>query len=273
MKNIADKEFWEKIHSRHLPGQATWKSVIKKLKKFLPLLDNYNDHMLFNLLLPCYLDSGAHLKCLEIGSAPGFNLVALHNRFKYEVYGVEYTRNGVLKNQELFSREGLPVENIIHADALSENFQNNFSNYFDVVCSFGFIEHFEDPVGIIEKHLNLLRRNGTLIISIPNFQGIYRIGQKILNKKVLDLHNLSIMKNKNFGRLFNESVLNKLYCDYYGLLTIGLFDPGDNRIKKIIIKGLSYVQKMFNFVIFHFFKNRVISNSFSPYILFIGKKK
>ena len=44
---------------------------------------------------------------------------------------------------------------------------------FDLVYSLGVIEHFEDARSIVEKHLFLTKPGGRVVISIPNFGGVY----------------------------------------------------------------------------------------------------
>jgi 2-polyprenyl-3-methyl-5-hydroxy-6-metoxy-1,4-benzoquinol methylase len=43
------------------------------------------------------------------------------------------------------------------------------------VISFGFIEHFDNPENVIQKHLDLLKPGGILIVGVPNFTGIHGI--------------------------------------------------------------------------------------------------
>jgi len=38
----------------------------------------------------------------------------------------------------------------------------------------GFIEHFDEPVGVVVRHLDLLKPGGILLLGVPNYGGIYR---------------------------------------------------------------------------------------------------
>jgi len=42
---------------------------------------------------------------------------------------------------------------------------------YDLVCSFGFIEHFENFLEIIALHDKILKQGGQLIITTPHFKG------------------------------------------------------------------------------------------------------
>lgn len=50
---------------------------------------------------------------------------------------------------------------------ISDIFELNQTNKFDIVCSFGLIEHFEDKTKILDVHRNLISSEGIIIIIIP----------------------------------------------------------------------------------------------------------
>jgi len=55
---------------------------------------------------------------------------------------------------------------------------------FDVVCSFGVLEHFEDSVNTINAFKKFLKPGGILITTVPYLKGATGILQKIMNKPV-----------------------------------------------------------------------------------------
>ena len=40
---------------------------------------------------------------------------------------------------------------------------------FDLVYSLGVIEHFKNPENVISKHLDMVKSNGLVVITVPNF--------------------------------------------------------------------------------------------------------
>ena len=52
----------------------------------------FSDWHFWNVLLPRYLSVDPNKKVLEVGSAPGGNLIRFKNRFQYQPFGVEYTK-------------------------------------------------------------------------------------------------------------------------------------------------------------------------------------
>ena len=107
--------------------------------------------------------------------------------------------------------------NILYKNIFLENFLNfNSKQKYDLVCSFGFIEHFSDVDLILKKHMNLLNKNGTLIIGIPNFRGLTGFFQKKLGKKILDAHKLDIMNLSFFKKIASDHSLTIEDISYLG---------------------------------------------------------
>ena len=91
---------------------------------------------------------------------------------------------------------------------------------YDLVFSLGFIEHFSDPVPLLDKMLSGLNATGTLVVGLPNLTCLNGILCRAMDKhggmNILPTHNLEIM-NLNFFRHFAEqNGLNTLYLGYVG---------------------------------------------------------
>jgi 2-polyprenyl-3-methyl-5-hydroxy-6-metoxy-1,4-benzoquinol methylase len=74
----------------------------------------------------------------------------------------------------------------------------------------GLIEHFSDPDAIVGKHVELLNKQGILLLGVPNYRGISHTVLRRLAPRKLSMHNLETMDIKNW-----ESFEKK-----YGLKTI-----------------------------------------------------
>jgi 2-polyprenyl-3-methyl-5-hydroxy-6-metoxy-1,4-benzoquinol methylase len=57
-----------------------------------------------------------------------------------------------------------------HLVRLKQRFGLTPREAFDVVLSGGFIEHFTDVAAIVQKHLQLLKPGGRLVVMIPNLK-------------------------------------------------------------------------------------------------------
>jgi SAM-dependent methyltransferase len=236
---------------------------------------SYAEHQFWNVLLPRFVTPGTTAKVLEVGCAPGRNLVRFHSLFGYTPFGVEYAQAGVELTRRTFEEHELNPGNVIHSDFFSESFQAAYVNSFDVVLSRGFIEHFTDPDTVLQKHLNLLVPGGMLIVTIPNFRGVnYWLGWPLM-RDLYRLHNLNIMDLKTFRKLMTMSDLVPVFCGYQGMFNLGLFDTGRKTgWQKVILPVMRRANVALNILLHIVFGKRALESRFtSPYLVFIGLKQ
>lgn len=126
---------------------------------------------------------------VEVGCAPARWLVWYAEQFGANVTGIEYTPGGAAlsrRNLEAAGVDGRIVQgDFFSAEVLDEQ--------FDLVTSFGFIEHFEDLEGAFRRHVDFTKPGGRVALGVPNFRGIVGWLQKIGDRAFLDMHNLRAM--------------------------------------------------------------------------------
>ena len=129
------------------------------------------------------------MRVLELGCAPGKILAWTAARLGARASGLDYSPRGIGWARTLFARLGLD------GDLRCEDvFQTTFPQAgFDVVYSFGLVEHFDDPREIVSVHVNLARPGGKVLIAVPDYGGLYGHLQRRLDPENLALHNLRIM--------------------------------------------------------------------------------
>lgn len=204
---------------------------------------------------------------LEVGCAPGKWLAFMSTEFGLEPNGIEYSEAGMSATLKNFQLLGLSSGRIQTGDF----FQLKPDRLFDVVMSFGFIEHFTNVDEVVELHMQWLKPGGTLILGVPNFRGIYYFLQKVLNQEVLDKHNLNIMHLNYFRHLADRYKLKPVTIRY-----LGSFEPSlpiairERRsplqlMIRVILKLARIVRRL---KIFDAFNGRL----FSSYILAVYKK-
>jgi SAM-dependent methyltransferase len=243
-------------------------------RRLLPYVRSYSESVLWDHVYARFLSRAAGLKAVEIGSAPGTFLAELARRFGVVPYGIEYAAAGVELNRQLFQRHRVPTDQVIHEDFFSDRLHAQYREYFDVVVSRGFIEHFEDPRAAVERHVNLLKPGGTLIVQIPNLRGLNFAIQGVLDRRVLALHNLSIMDRRAFRALFDDAQLQHQFCDYVGAFTFDVFNVNTRPRRRALLRACHWAQLPLN-VLFHLtLRGRIGAHrSTSPRLVYVGVKR
>ncbi|MBS1811373.1 MAG: class I SAM-dependent methyltransferase [Acidobacteria bacterium] len=283
MERLTKKDYWNTVYLGTAPFQAkaratgqSGRSLKGWLKRTLgEYWRDYSDYLEWDVLYPTYLPNVSGLKIIEIGSAPGTNLVRHHKTFGYEPYGVEYAEAGANLNREEFSQHGLNPNNVIRADAFSEEFLTRYEGYFDLVLSRGFIEHFTEMDKVMNAHLRLLKPGGTLIVTIPKLTGAPNLLFRLFNPEVIPMHNLKIMNRRSFASLFRRKELKQQYCNDYGTFKVSVCGATQlSGVKATVMNALMNVQLLLNmFFRAAFGKQGAESHWFSPYLIYIGTKE
>lgn len=281
---LTDKQYWDGLYTdAGVPPvvavpESRVKRVIKRLlgERLMDLMSAYDDYLLWKVVLPRYLpQSCAGLLALEVGSAPGDFLVRFARTFGVTPFGVEYSHQGAERNRAAFIVAGLAPDNVIEADFLSECFQQDYREHFDIVISRGFIEHFEDVEAVVARHVDVLRPGGLLLILIPNLRGVYYAWTRAFNPAQLPLHNLEVMKAERFRSLFTNLPIESLRCGHFGTFSFWMFTaPANARLVPRFIRGLLILQRGLNVLFRIVLSDRGCETpTLSPNLAFVGRKK
>jgi SAM-dependent methyltransferase len=175
-----------------------------------------------------YLPQQTGLTALEIGGAPGQFLAYFTKQFGYLPHAIDYSTIGCEKMREAFGVVNLDVT-IYHRDIFSD-----LSDLprFDIVFSMGFIEHFSDLDSIVGKHLELLKKQGILLLGVPNYRGISQVVLKRLAPQKLSMHNLETMDIKRWGSFEKKHGLETIFKAYIGGFNPGMYRRCENRTLK-----------------------------------------
>jgi len=179
-----------------------------KAYKNLPLVYD-PDRIEFRDLFNRYLLPGG--TCFEVGCYPGNFLIYMGKNFGYEVSGIDKTY--LVKNQlpMYLAEHGIKIGNLYYGDFL----EFEFDQTYDVVCSFGFIEHFFNFKDIIKKHIELVKPTGTLIIACPNFSGLQYFFRRLVDSENLQHHVMKAMDLPVWGEILNDNGMDILLQGYY----------------------------------------------------------
>jgi SAM-dependent methyltransferase len=150
--------------------------------------------------------------CLELGCYPGQFMPGL-GEIGYQLNGIDQSPGTPDKLPEWLASLGHRVGHFWQDDVWT--FQPNQT--FDLVCSFGLIEHFENWSGLIERHIDLCAPGGSVLITAPQFRGCFQWPIRYLaDYENLRRHNLDAMRPKSWSGVAERRGCEVLYSGYIG---------------------------------------------------------
>jgi len=166
------------------------------------------------LLLQKYLPDGKGKAAIELGSFPGAFLPTI-GRKGYSLNGIDFNPRNTDDLPAWLKSQDLQV-GVFRSGDLFE-FASKNGQQFDLVCSFGLIEHFENYDEVIRMHLSLLKPGGQLIITTPNFRGwLQYLPHKFFDAYNLGKHYLPSMNPGKWKKLLESEGFQTLYSGYFG---------------------------------------------------------
>jgi L-malate glycosyltransferase len=175
------------------------------------LFERHQDHAVESLIKK-YIPATVNGNCLEIGSFPGPFLAAFGD-LGYILNGIDFHPKNERELPAWLRSQGFKTGEFKTVDF----FEYRTERKFDVVASFGFIEHFDNYKEVILKHAALVNENGYLVITTPNFGGrIQHWLHKTFDRQNLDLHNLESMQPAIWAKLLADNGYEILYNGFLG---------------------------------------------------------
>lgn len=279
---LTRREYWDSVHAGekgeagprplNKGGASRW---LKGLlgNRFVERMSSYDDHQIWDVLYRKHMPlPGATV--VEIGSAPGEHLVRLSETFGLVPHGIEYSEEGVRSNRALFASRGLDPSKVDAVDFFSDECLDRNRERFDVVVSRGFIEHFEEPGAVVDRHLDLLRPGGLLVVTIPNLQGVNLALTRLFHPELIPMHNLSIMAKGPFLQLFDTNRVRPVACAYVGTFSFYLFNVKEGSRLAPLLRLCMKGQALLNVLFRTFLGDRGAENRLtSPQLIFMGIKR
>ncbi len=156
-----------------------------------------------------------NLDYLELGCAPGQYTAALAEDKSWQISGIDYSDDA-----ELF----IDTLRLIGKEAKlykKDLFDGSVNQSFDIVTSFGLVEHFRGALldEVFKIHDSYLNEGGYLAIEVPNMTGFHYFWHYLFDRPDLDNHNLDVMQPATF-EWFDNQCYETLFCDYVGGLRL-----------------------------------------------------
>jgi 2-polyprenyl-3-methyl-5-hydroxy-6-metoxy-1,4-benzoquinol methylase len=263
----AGKKYWDSVWVND--------SLPLPVNPRLPHIDNYVNtrfHEYFSRVFSSLEPAGSSL--LEIGCANSSWLPYFAEEFAFRVSGLDYSEIGCEQSRKILLNSNIEGD-IVCADFFLPPV--SMVGKFDVVITFGVVEHFADTSSCIKALSKFIKSGGVLVTIIPNMTGIIGMIERILNRPVYDIHvpldSAALLKANQIVEL------EPLDCNYFlfthfGVLNLNGMDPKTFswKIKNVFLKMCLHVSKiiwMFEKKVAYLRPNRFLS----PYVICVARKK
>jgi SAM-dependent methyltransferase len=131
------------------------------------------------------IPGGAGRRLLEMGCGGSRWLPWFAREMGYSVEGVDYSSSGCRNSQRGLEAAG--VTGTIHCRDFLDLGQE-FERRYDIVSSFGVVEHFEDPTSVLRLFAKCLRSEGLMVTFVPNMAGLYGSLIKHFDRALFETH-------------------------------------------------------------------------------------
>jgi 2-polyprenyl-3-methyl-5-hydroxy-6-metoxy-1,4-benzoquinol methylase len=211
----------------------------------------------------------AHL--LEIGAGSSAWLPYFHKKYNLRVSGLDYSEVGCRILEENLKLLHVPFEEIINEDI----FKWNSDERYDIIFSYGVIEHFNEPKEILKICRDHLKPRGIIITLIPNLQGIMGFLTKTFLPEIFKIH--KVISLTDLRKMHLELGLTEIRSDYVGTFAVtvipwtkgeSVFLRRENVLGKLTLKAIGGVNKISQLILRTLAITRT-SKTFSPYIVSI----
>ena len=199
-----------------LTDVASWERAWRRspLTAVRSSLQQNHDHLLRDF----FAHAGTHaLSVLEIGCAPGKKLrdmarLSPSNRYS----GVDFAPKALADTERYLRSVGITPD--LH---LADVRTFVPPEQYDLVVSFGLIEHFDDARAILEHHVRLAKPGGTVGVQLPNYRHpALKRALSIYSPDTLATHNLEVMDLGVLEQLARDCGLVDIATGCYGGATM-----------------------------------------------------
>ena len=232
-------------------------------------LDNFVNlelHKYFQRLL----GNRKNFSVLEIGCANSIWPIYFYQYFDAQVYGLDYSEVGCEKSRAILKHYNIPGE-VYCADLFTP--PSELVGNFDLVVSFGVVEHFEDTANCLKSCAAFVKPGGTLLTLIPNMPSIIGFIQKYVDRAIYDVH--VPLTKKMFKKAHQKAGIDLEDCDYFMSINLSVVNSGVfssnffNKYLRHLLSASSKICWILEKYGVKIPKNRITS----PYIMAVAKVK
>lgn len=236
-----NKVYYDNIWQEWLRKKDLPLEISRHIERYRPL----KEEILKNLEIIC--KNRKIVRILEAGCGTGIMSYLLSENKDVEAYGVDISEKSI----DLAQKIGIHFKGKVNFSVADVRHLEFEDRYFDIVFSQGLLEHFKNPLQVIAEESRVLRKNGILIIDVPQKYNLYTYRKHIKMKKGI--------WPWGWETEFSFRQLKKM-GDSAGMIVIGVRGYGYGkrmeRISKFMPKTFwSFIQSKFG----HLFLNSIIA--------------
>jgi 2-polyprenyl-3-methyl-5-hydroxy-6-metoxy-1,4-benzoquinol methylase len=212
----------------------------------------------------------------EVGCGSSGWLPYFAQRYGLRVSGIDYSAVGCRLAEENLRLLNIPFGEIICKDLFEKNCTDGKA--YDIVFSYGVIEHFDHPEDIIRIFSSFLNPGGLIITLVPNLNGLMG---RMSRRYIPDIYKIHKVMSREQLRQFHEvNSLKPLKAGYAGTFTLSVMPlvhskhwllRQDTRLGRIGMGLFSFINKACS-KLFTLLRINWPSKTFSPYIICIAEK-
>lgn len=170
---------------------------------------------------------------IEVGGYPGVNSVFFKKKLGYQTTLLDFHLDlDFLHAVE--EKNGVPAGSTKVID--SDFFSYEGDAEYDVVFSAGFIEHFDDTLDVLRRHVDLLAPGGKLLVTLPNFRGLNGWVQYFFDRENYRAHNIGSMKLSFLKAVVKQLDLKNVDVFLYGRPVLWL--DHSERLPKLLVESI-----------------------------------
>lgn len=211
-------------------------------------------------------------KILEIGAGNSQWLPYFAKKYPQSMFaGLDYSKTGCEKLASRIAATGVADRVVIYYQDIFM-IDSQIHGEFDVILSFGVVEHFSDLSQILSNINKYLKNDGIMFTLIPNMAGSIGYLTRIFNKKIYDTHNPHDLRSLLDGhRKAGMEILSKGYLGSTGYSVLSsCFNEKSGAPYHIYVflsrlsKAIWYIESKLG--------DLPASKVFSPYIYVVSRK-
>jgi 2-polyprenyl-3-methyl-5-hydroxy-6-metoxy-1,4-benzoquinol methylase len=264
----------ESENSVKLSDKAYWDDVLADQK--LPRINtpsNYNYKVTMDFIRDVFKNKN-YKTLFEVGCGSSGWLPYFAKQYGLTVSGVDYSEIGCKIAEKNLQLLGINHGEIICQDIFDPNWAKDRG--YDVIFSYGVIEHFENPKDIIKIFRSFTNPGGTIITLVPNLNGLNGWLTRYFMKEIYDMHR--VITREQLKDCHRSNNLTDLKTNYAGTFSLTVI-PWPTANKGILKQGF-FLRAFFlkviyavNLLLTSVFKYLpdLPSKYFSPYIISIAK--